>query len=425
MNPINIYYRIFQQFFRPISALLQWREPQLLIGEDAISKLPEAIKAQGLERVFVVVDKTLEDLGLAKELYKSLENGGIAYEIYNKTQPNPTIDNVELGRQLYIKSKAQWLIAFGGGSQIDCAKGIRLRIAWPGKTIQQLKSSVRNNLHGLFFPHKLKIVPLFAIPTTAGSGSEGTVAAVISDARTHEKYPVNDVRFIPEWAVLEPSITAGLPPAITASTGLDALTHAVEAFIGQANTKATKEHAKKSVKLVFENLYTAYNDGKNLTARENMLLASYYGGLAFTRAFVGYSHAIAHVLGGLYGTPHGLANAVILPHVLEWYGKSVHKSLAILADEAGIDAGLSTNAEKAQAFIQAIKKLCHDMEIPEKLDMVQQEDIPRIVKTALKEANPLYPVPKIMHKRSCEAFLRSIIVSQSSVEEKTRTAVGV
>jgi len=253
-----------------------------------------------------------------------------------------------------------------------------------------------------------KLPPFFAIPTTAGTGSEATIAAVISDTDTHEKYQVNDLVLIPHYAVLDPLLTVGLPKNITATTGMDALTHAVEAYIGNSNTRETKQLAKKAVRLIFDNIETAYSDGNNLPARENMLKASYYAGVAFTRAYVGYVHAIAHALGGFYGIPHGLANAVVLPYVLEYYGSSVHKRLAELADLVGVGLSTDTDGQKATKFINVIKNLNRAMNIPEKIAGVEGKDIPLMAERAWKEANPFYPVPRILSKRDLEELFRIV-----------------
>ena len=185
---------------------------------------------------------------------------------------------------------------------------------------------------------------------------------------------------------------------------MDALTHAVEAYIGRSNTKQTREQAEKATKLIFDNIEEAYNNGKDYEARANMLKGSYWAGCAFTRAYVGYVHAIAHNLGGLYGTPHGLANAVILPYVLEWYGDCIYPQLAKLADIVGITG--SSEAEKAQAFIAAIKKLNADMNIPTTFDFIKEEDLPTLIGRALKEGNPGYPVPRIMDYNDMEGVIR-------------------
>ena len=296
---------------------------------------------------------------------------------------------------MYTENNCEAIVAFGGGSPMDCAKGIGARVARPNKPISKMKGILK-------VMHKLP--PLFAIPTTAGTGSETTLAAVISNPETHEKYPINDPVLIPRYAILDPRQTENLPPMMTSTTGVDALTHAVEAYIGSSNTKETKEMAIKATKLIFENLQTAYNDPHNLTARDNMQKAAYYAGVAFTRAYVGNVHAMAHTLGGFYGVPHGYANAVLLPHLLDEYGSTAYKKLAQLADVVGIKG--ANDEEKAKAFIQAIKDLNASMDIPTKISgkwTIKDEDIPTMAKRAEAEANPLYPCPKLLDQ---EDFIR-------------------
>ena len=249
---------------------------------------------------------------------------------------------------------------------------------------------------------------IFAVPTTAGTGSETTVAAVVSDPETHEKKPINDPKLRPKYAVLDPELTVGLPPHITSTTGMDALTHAVEAYIGRSNVRSTEAYAEKAVKLIFGNLEKVYANGKDIDARNNMLKASYYAGMAFTRAYVGYVHAIGHNLGGMYGIPHGLAMSVILPYVLDYYGKTAQFRLARLAEISGA-CTLGSDEEKAAAFIQTIRDMNARMNIPDGFEQIKEEDIPTLVKRALKEANPLYPVPKIMNEADCEAVIRQLM----------------
>ena len=243
-----------------------------------------------------------------------------------------------------------------------------------------------------------KLPPLFAIPTTAGTGSEATLAAVVSNSETHEKYAIMDTSLIPHFAVLDPLLTVKLPPPITSTTGMDALTHAVEAYIGRSNTKNTTQYSIDAIKLIFEDLYEAYSNGTNLTARSNMQKAAYLAGMAFTRAYVGYVHAIAHTLGGFYSVPHGLANAIILPYVLEYYGDSVHQPLAELAELVGIADPADSTEQNAKKFIEAIKNLNERMDIPKKVSGIVESDIPLLVDRAFSEANPLYPVPRILFK---------------------------
>lgn len=399
MNAKIAYYRTYQVVFKGVSSLLDWTPPELLRGAGSIKKLPDLIKEKGMKKPMIVTDQGLWDLGLLSGLLASLDEKGIPYAAFHGAQPNPTIDNVEECRKMYIDAGCDCFVAFGGGSSMDCAKGAAARMARPGKTIQQMRGVLK----------VVKKTPVvFAVPTTAGTGSETTLAAVITDSKTHEKFAINDPVLRPSYAVLDPELTIGLPPKITSTTGMDALTHAVEAYIGRSNTKLTESSAKDAVKLIFDNLEKAYNDGKDIIARENMLVASYLAGVAFTRAYVGYVHAIAHNLGGMYGVPHGLANAVILPYVLDYFGASAYSRLADLADVAGIGAGKS-DAEKARDFIAEIRAMNVRMNIPDGFDCIKEEDIPTIVERALKEGNPLYPVPKIMDAKDCEAIIRRLI----------------
>ncbi|MGN0555661.1 MAG: iron-containing alcohol dehydrogenase, partial [Candidatus Fimenecus sp.] len=323
------------------------------------------------------------------------------YVVYDGVQPNPSIENIEEARAMFVENGCEAMIAFGGGSPMDCAKAAAARVVRPNKTVPQMRG-VMKVMH--------KLPPFFAVPTTAGTGSETTLAAVVSNTQTHEKYAINDPCLRPKYAVLDPELTVGLPPHITSTTGMDALTHAVEAYIGKSNVKSTREYAEKATKLIFENLETAYNDGKNIEARNNMLLASFYAGMAFTRAYVGYVHAIAHNLGGMYGIPHGLANAVILPVILEEYGSAVYAPLARLADIAGVK-GVS-EADKAVNFIFEIKSMNARMNIPTGFAQIKDEDVDTIVERAMKEAHPLYPTPVIFDKKRLCAIVKKLKIEE-------------
>lgn len=393
------YYRTFQTVFKYAMFVFDWSEPETLEGPGAIRRLPQFIKSKGIKKVLVVTDKGLMGIGLLSSLFEELEKAGVEYVVYDGTQPNPSIENIEDARALYVDNGCEGVIAFGGGSPMDCAKAAAARVTNPKIPVRKMRGVLK--LH-----HKLP--PLFAVPTTAGTGSETTLAAVVTDTATHEKNAINDPRIKPKYAVLDPELTIGLPPHITSATGMDALTHAVEAYIGRSNVKSTEAYAEKATKMIFENIEKVYVNGKDIEARDAMLKASYYAGLAFTRAYVGYVHAIAHNLGGHYGIPHGLANAVILPYVLEYFGESAHKRLAKLAVIAGVKTD-GSDKEKAEAFIEAIKTLNKNMNIPDGFDMIKEEDIPVIVERALKEGNPLYPVPKIMDKADCEAVIRRLM----------------
>jgi len=389
--------RAFQVSAHLAMPLLDWKEPKVLRGPGSVDELPGLIKSMGLRRVLLVTDAGLVAAGLPGGLLRALEREGIGCAAYDRTEVNPTIQNAEEACALYRENDCQGIIGFGGGSSLDCAKAAGALVARPRAGISKLR--------GLLKVLK-RLPPLFAVPTTAGTGSEATLACILKDPAIGEKFAINDPVLRPKAAVLDPALTAGLPPDLTAQTGMDALVHAVEAFIGRSRTKWTDAAALEAVRLIFANLEKAYADGSDLRAREAMLEASYRGGVAFSRAYVGYCHGIAHSLGGLYGTPHGLANAVIFPAVLEWYGPSAHARLARLAEAAGIRG--QGDAEKAAGFIAALKEMNLRMNIPESFGCIREEDIPLLAGRAIKECNPLYPVPKIMRRAECENVIRGL-----------------
>ena len=394
------WYRTYQKVLKVAMGFMDWSEPELLEGEGAVLRLPAFIRNKNINRVLVVTDKGLMKLHLLDPLLEVLDNEGIRAFVFDDVQPNPTIPNIEACKDAYIQNNCQAIIAFGGGSPMDCAKAAAARVVKPKQSVRKMRGYLKVGK---------KLPPFFAVPTTAGTGSETTLAAVVTDPETHEKNAICDTHLRPKYAVLDPSLTIGLPPHITSTTGMDALTHAVESYIGKSNVKSTIQYAEDAVKLIHANLEKAYANGKDMEARNNMLKASFLAGSAFTRAFVGYVHAIAHNLGGMYNTPHGLANAVILPYVLEWYGASVYKPLASLADLVGLTNENMSQEEKAKTYIQEIKRMNKVMNIPEKFDFIKEEDIPTLVKRALKEGNPGYPVPKIMNAKDCEQVIRSIM----------------
>lgn len=383
------YCRTVQSSMRVGMKLMNWRKPELLQGENSLEKLPDLVKSLELNMLLVITDEGIHKLGLMDKLLEGLQEQNIAFVVYSKTVPNPTFTNIEEALELYNANNCDGIIAFGGGSPMDCAKAVAARIARPDKSLVDLK--------GLFKVRK-EMPPFFAIPTTAGTGSEGTIAAVVSNSETHEKFAIMDPVLVPHYAVLDPVLTINLPPHITSTTGMDALTHAVEAYIGKSNTEETRKYAREAVILIFKYLERAYIEGTDMKARTEMQRASYLAGLAFTRAYVGYVHAIAHTLGGFYQVPHGFANAIILPHVLRFYGKSAAKPLAELATIVGIGKITDSDEKKAELFIEAIEVLNEKMNIPRKITGIINRDVPLMVERAIQEANPLYPVPRIVNK---------------------------
>lgn len=394
----KMYCRIYQAVFKIGMYLIPWGMPETLEGPGSVKKLPELIKEKGYSKVLVVTDKVLMDLGLPKGMLEAMDEGGIEYVIYDGVQPNPTDRNVNEGLKLFRESGCQAMVAFGGGSPMDCCKGIGAMAVKKGKTVEQLQGLFKV-LH--------RIPTIFAVPTTAGTGSETTVAAVITNEKTHHKASMNDTSLMPKYAVLDPELTVGLPPKVTSTTGMDALCHAVEAYTNNTyNSKLEKKLSEDAVKLIYDNLYEAYTDGSNIKARQNMQKAAFYAGRAFTRGCVGYVHAIGHTLGGLYGTPHGLAMSVILPHVMRQFGSAAHERLARLAEVCGMTG--ANDAEKAEKFISWIEEMKAKMDIPAGLDVIKDEDVPQIIEWAMKEANPLYPVPVVWDKAGFEKCINTI-----------------
>lgn len=398
MNSIKkIYCRTFQTAFKIALPFLPYRKPKII---GSVKALPEIIRKKKCDTVLIITDAGIRSLGLTRRLENALTRDGIRYFIYDKTVANPTTINVAEAMEQYLSNGCNAIIGFGGGSSMDCAKAVGARIAKPNQSLAKMK--------GILKVHK-KLPLLIAIPTTAGTGSETTLAAVITDADTRHKYAINDFPLIPRYAVLDPKVTLSLPPFITATTGMDALTHAVEAYIGNSTTHGTRTDALMAVKLIFDNLDAAYCDGSNVEARKNMLKASFYAGCAFTKSYVGYVHAVAHSLGGAYNVPHGLANAVLLPFVLDAYGETIHKKLHRLAIAAGLAEKDTPHNEAAQRFIGAVQDMKKRFQIGDTIPEIQEEDIPKLAHYADKEANPLYPVPVLMNAKELEQFYYALM----------------
>lgn len=398
MNPFKkVFCRVYQFCFHLALPVLPYREPKILKG---VSEIPAEIKKLNLKKALIITDEFLKKSGATEEMELSLHGNNIKYAIYDKTRPNPTTVNVEEALALYNREKCQCLIAFGGGSAMDCSKAVGARVSYPKRNLDKLKGDLRIYR---------KLPPLFAVPTTAGTGSEVTLTAVITDTAKKHKYTMNSFPLIPRFAVLDPKVTYTLPKHLTSTTGMDALTHAVEAYIGRSTSKETRRLSKEAVKLVIENIETAYNEPENYTARENMLSAAYKAGIAFSKSYVGYVHAVAHSLGGQYNIPHGLANTVLLPIVLEEYGEKIYKKLYDLAVFSGVANKKDSYKVAAEKFIEKIKTLNKNMSVPEKLQGIKEEDIKAMSKHADKEGNPLYPVPVLMNAEELEKFYRIVM----------------
>lgn len=385
------YCRLYQLLLKLSIPFLPYRTPKILNSYNDISLI---IKKNKLNNIFIVTGPNIYKKGLLNELENNLKQNNINYYIFNKTESNPTINNVLKAKKEYIENKCSAIIAFGGGSPMDLAKILGASIV-TNKPINKMK--------GLLKIRK-KLTLLIAIPTTAGSGSETTLAAVITDDN-HIKYPINDFCLIPKYVLLDYKLTLSLPKNITCTTGMDALTHAIEAYIGQSLTNETKMYSLKAIELILNNLFKAYqyNDEE---AKNNMLIASFYAGCAFTKSYVGYVHALAHAIGGKYNLPHGLLNAIILPKVLIKYDKSIYKKIAFIAKANNIATENDNNESSFNKFINYILELNNKMNIPTKINELNENDIHYLATLAFNEANPLYPVPKLFSIKDLEDILK-------------------
>jgi len=382
MNIFKVFYcRCYQGIMRLMLPFLPYREPKIL---ETNADVVKTLKELNHNNVLLVTDKGIKNLGLTQKLEEEIKKAKLNLFVFADVVPNPTTQNVADALKVYKDNNCTALIAFGGGSVMDCAKAVGARVAKPNKTLSQMKGILKVGK---------KIPTLIAVPTTAGTGSETTLAAVITDSETRHKYAINDFPLIPSYALLDANLTVGLPLGLTATTGMDALTHAIEAYIGRSTTKRTRKCAMDATKLIFNNLIKVCINGKNIEARQSMLKAAYLAGVAFTQSYVGYVHAIAHSIGGKYNTAHGLANAIILPYVLKSYGKKIYKKLYKLGVYAGLFDERTPIDVGARVFIEKIEEMNSSMNIPTNLPEIKTEDITELAKTAEKEANPLYPVP--------------------------------
>jgi alcohol dehydrogenase class IV len=372
-------------------------KPMVFVGPASSAQLSRMIAQFGIRKILIVTDKPLRELGVLDTTLAALIAHGISIHIYDGVLPDPTARVVNDGVVMLKKHGCEAVLAFGGGSSIDCAKVIALSGA---------NNCMAEDCIG---PKKCKLpaLPLFAVPTTAGTGSEGTCIAVISDNATHEKSGVIDPSIIPRAAALDPELMQGLPAHITAATGMDALTHAIESYIGTFGNEETDFYALASARLVFKYLPTACREGSNLEAREAMSLASYYGGLAITQALVGYTHAISHNLGARYGIPHGLGNAMVLPHVLELLKGDATGKMADLALHAGLGAAGEPESELAQKLIDSVWALNREIGIPETSNAIRAEDISELVDVSLAEGSG-YPTPRFFDRDEVGALLQRL-----------------
>ena len=391
---MRIFERIIQKSLKLISKLLPWREPIRLEGLQSTEELPALCQKEGYHDVLIFTDNTLAKLPKTVQLLKALKAHNIEVTLVDTITPNPTTKMVETLFEAYRTHPFDALVALGGGSVIDVAKAYAVRLAKPKKTLWSLRGllKVRKTLR-----------PIVAVPTTAGSGSEGTVAAVITDSERGIKFAITDLSLIPKFAILDPTWLVGLPKTVAAQTGMDALTHAVEAALSQSATKKTNHYAYEAMSLIKTNLQKAMSDPHDLEAQTAMLKASHLAGLAFTRAYVGYVHALSHPLSARYNTPHGLANAMLLPRVLRMYGKKIHVKLIALNHHLALE-----NADDPNSFIHFIEALNDQLGMPKTLPEIEEQDIAWLIQQAKKEIHPTYPVPTYLKDVELEELYASM-----------------
>ncbi len=394
-----------------VTRLLPIAQPTMMVGPGSSARLGQAINDFGHTRILVVTDPVVSRLGLMAPLLQALKAGNTDYVVFDEITPDAPMALIVKGVAVFKKSGCDAIVAFGGGSAMDAAKAIGLAAA-NHKHPAQLVG---------YFKGRRAPAPIYAVPTTAGTGSEVTVAAVISDPETNRKLVIADTRIVPRMAALDPTLMVGLPPEVTAATGMDALTHAIEAFIGHWGTPFTDRMALSAVSMIFDALPVVHVNGGDLAAREKMALASNYAGHAFTRANVGYVHAIAHQLGGLYHTPHGLANAIVLPYVLRFLSPAIGPKLATLALKAKVGKPGEAQAVLAHKFLDAVDAMNTRLAIPATLEALRQADIPALARAACREADANYPVPMYMTQTDCEQLLRQLLVTPSAVKPGGKT----
>ena len=391
--------RIHLAVYSAIAKLLNFPKPFCFVGPDSALALCREIADTGVKRVLLVTDGPILGLGLVDHIVQTLRNGGLTVEIFDEIEPDPGYDVINAGIERLRKTQAQAVLAVGGGSSMDGAKAM---VACYANHCQP------SRLVGLLKVRKAGM-PLYAIPTTAGTGSEVSVAAVVSDKVAQLKLLIIDPKLVPLMIALDPKLMVGLPPAITAATGMDALTHAVEAYIATTATAETDLLAKAATANILRNLPNAYRHGTDLMVRERMAMGSCTAGMAFTRTSVGYIHAIAHQLGALYHVPHGLANAIVMPFVLDLSKKNCARRLADLARCGAVGSQTAGDLELATQFIAHIRKMNNDMGIPDRVENLRREDFDKIVDRAFKEAHGNYGVPKYFSRAECMGILRQLL----------------
>ena len=349
-----------------------------LMGADCLKDAGDQVGELGFKKALIVTDKVLGQIGIVKKVTDVLDNKNIEYAIYDETKPNPTVKNVNDGLALLKEKECDFVISLGGGSAHDCAKGIAL-LATNGGEIKDYEGVDKS---------KKPQLPMVGINTTAGTGSEMTLFAIITDEERHIKMALVDKHLTPIIAVNDPMLMLAMPKSLTAATGMDALTHAIEAYVSTSATPITDACAEKAIELISNYLVNAVENGQDVEARDMMAYAEYLAGMAFNNASLGYVHAMAHQLGGFYNLPHGVCNAILLPHVQEYNKATSASRLAKIAKIMGGNIEGLTDEQGADLCIDMIKSLSQTIGIPEGLGVlgVKESDFETLATNALNDA---------------------------------------
>ena len=406
----RLWIRAHQRLLQGLALVLPFPRSKLLIGAGSSQQLAAELQRRGWRHPLLVTDRTLMQLGLPRPLQGALAAAGVPCTVFDRVPENPCLTSVEAGLEHFRREGCDSLIAVGGGSVIDCAKGIAARAGNPWLSLQRMEGLFR-----VLLPPR----PLACVPTTAGSGSEASIAAVFTDPVNQRKRTIADLKLIPRVVAIDPDLMLGLPPAVTAAAGMDALTHAVESYIGCSGTPFSRRKALSALGRIAVWLPHAYRQGDNLEARLQMALAAHEAGQAFTRTNVGYAHAIAHALGCVYGIPHGLANAMVLPAVLRWSKPACEAKLAALARAIGLEVEAPSDAALAERFIAWVDDLNRQLGIPTTVAPLRSDAIPAIARAVLREAHPDYPVPRLMDQADCAALLRRLQAGDAIINPST------
>lgn len=405
----TIPFPVQERFYRGLTGSLKYvgralslviKQPDIFSGPGASLLLCDAIAGSGVSRLLVVTDKVLVKLGLVELICERLRSLGVDVTVFDGVLPDPCVEQIEEGLLILQRYRCEAVLAIGGGSSMDCAKVIAAR-ATNEKQVWAMTG---------FFKVPEAPLPIFCIPTTAGTGSEVSVGAVVSDPVQRRKLPVIDHKLVPQMAALDGKLMTGLPPAVTAATGMDALTHAVEAYLSRIAIPETDRQALEAVSLIMRHLPRVMANGQDVDSRQLVSWAAFRAGQALNRAGLGYVHGIAHNFGAYYHTPHGWANAIVLPYVLEYSKPACSDRLANLARASGLASGGESDAQLADRFIAHVRKLKADFGIPEGLKDLRAGDIPGIAEAALQEAHLSYAVPRYMDQEACEALVGRMLV---------------